>query len=170
MNKNTVVIRPSSPEDIAQIQAIYAREVLEGTASFELTAPDLDEMRRRRETVINAGFPYLIAAYDERIAGYAYASTYRPRPAYRFSVENSVYVARWAQRRGVGGRLLTELIDACCALGLRQMIAIIGDSKHIASIQLHQKAGFRIVGTLTNVGFKFDRWLDTVIMQRSLAD
>ncbi len=165
-----LLIRASRPADLAQIQAIYAAEVRGGTASFELEPPDLGEMRRRRETILDGGFPYLVAEFEERVAGYAYATAYRPRPAYRHTVENSVYVARRAWRRGIGLRLLRALVDACRERGFRQMVAVIGDAEHLASIRLHEKAGFRMVGTLADVGRKFERWLDIVVMQRALDD
>ena len=162
-------IRPATGDDMQAIQEIYALEVTRGVVSFELVPPDVDEMRRRFKGAREAGYPYLVASLGDRIAGYAYAGPYRPRPAYRFSVENSVYVAPWAQRRGVGSALLDALISECEALPFRQMVAIIGDSANLASIELHRKAGFRLVGTLQDVGYKFDRWLDTVIMQRALG-
>ncbi len=152
------------------IQAIYAAEVTGGTASFELDPPSLEEMRRRRDALVNNGYPYLVAVTDEpALVGYAYAGPYRPRPGYRFTVEDSVYVAPPARRRGVAGQLLKALIEECEKRRFRQMIAVIGDSAHLASIRLHETAGFRHIGTLSNVGFKFQRWLDTVIMQRALG-
>jgi phosphinothricin acetyltransferase len=163
------VIRASLPEDIPAITAIYAVHVCEGFGSFELTPPSEAEMARRRQAVIAAGLPYLIAELDSRIAGYAYASPFRPRPAYAATVENSVYVADWAQRRGVGRTLLTALIEACAAAGKQEMIAVIGDSGNVASIRLHQAVGFYHVGTLQDVGFKHGRWLDVVLMQRRLS-
>ena len=126
-------------------------------------------MGRRRQAVIAAGLPYLVAALDSRVAGYAYASPFRPRPAYAATVENSVYVAEWAQRRGVGRALLTGLVQACAAAGKQQMIDVIGDSANVASIALHQAVGFYRVGTLKDVGFKHGRWLDVVLMQRRLS-
>jgi L-amino acid N-acyltransferase YncA len=154
---------------MAEVREIYALEVREGTASFELEPPSLSEMTERFAAIEAAGLPYLVAALDDRIAGYAYAAPYRPRPAYRHTVEDSVYVARWARRQGVGRALLAALIERASARGMRQMVAIIGDSAHRASIELHARAGFRLVGTLENVGWKFGRWLDTVIMQRPLG-
>ncbi|HSS63414.1 MAG TPA: GNAT family N-acetyltransferase [Gammaproteobacteria bacterium] len=162
-------LRPATSEDMAHVQEIYALEVLGGVVSFELEPPDVNEMRRRFQVAREAGYPYLLASMGTRVAGYAYAGPYRPRPAYRFTVENSVYVAPWARRRGVASRLLEALISECQALPFRQMVAIIGDSDNAASIELHRKAGFRLVGTLRGVGYKFDRWLDTVIMQRALG-
>ena len=164
-----IQIRPASEDDMGAVQEIYAREVTEGRVSFELEPPDVDEMRRRFRDARMQGYPYLVASLDGRIAGYAYAGPYRARPAYRFTVENSVYVAPWAQRRGLASRLLEALISECEALPYRQMVAIIGDSDNKASIDLHRKAGFRLVGVLENVGYKFGLWLDTVIMQRALG-
>jgi phosphinothricin acetyltransferase len=154
---------------LAQVREIYALEVREGTASFELEPPSLTEMTARFAAIEAAGLPYLVAALDGRVAGYAYAAPYRPRPAYRHTVEDSVYVARWARRQGIGRALLHALIERATTQGMRQMVAIIGDSAHAASIELHARAGFRLVGTLENVGWKFGRWLDTVIMQRPLG-
>jgi L-amino acid N-acyltransferase YncA len=162
-------VRRCTLGDLPEVCEIYALEVREGTASFELEPPGLTEMTARFAAIESAGLPYLVAVQDGRIAGYAYASAYRPRPAYRHTVEDSVYVARWARRQGVGGALLAELVERATARGMRQMVAIIGDSAHAASIQLHQRAGFRLVGTLEHVGWKLGRWLDTVIMQRPLG-
>jgi phosphinothricin acetyltransferase len=163
------VIRASHPEDIPEVTAIYAVHVRQGLGSFELTPPDAAEMTRRREAVIGAGLPYLVAELAGRLAGYAYASPFRPRPAYGSTVENSVYVAEWAQRHGVARALLKALIQACEAVGKRQMIAVIGDSGNAASIALHQSVGFQHAGTLKDVGFKRGRWLDVVMMQRPLG-
>jgi L-amino acid N-acyltransferase YncA len=168
MNKKPAV-RGCTPEDLAYVCEIYAVEVREGTASFELEPPSVAEMTARFTAIEAAALPYLVAELDRRIAGYAYAAPYRPRPAYRCTVENSVYVARWARRRGVGHALLQAVIERASAQGMRQMVAIIGDSAHAASIELHARAGFRLVGTLEHVGWKFGRWLDTVIMQRPLG-
>lgn len=164
------LIRPSRETDIAAIQAIYAEAVTLGTASFELEAPDLAEMTARRARLLAAGYPYLVAESDGRVAGYAYAGPYRPRPAYRFSVENSIYVAPGMRGRGVGRRLLAALIAASEAAGYRQMVAVIGDSGNAASITLHAGAGFRLIGTFEAAGFKFGRWIDSVLMQRPLGD
>ena len=163
------IIRASQPEDMAGVAAIYAVHVRQGLASFELTPPSTAEMAQRRAAVIAASLPYLVAEIDGRLAGYAYASPFRPRPAYETTVENSVYIAEWSQRQGVGRALLKALILACEAVGKRQMIAVIGDSGNIASIALHQAVGFQHVGTLKDVGFKHGRWLDVVIMQRCLG-
>src|SRR5262245_61438828 len=139
------VIRASRSEDIAGVTAIYAVHVCQGLGSFELTPPDTTEIARRREAVLAAGLPYLVAELDGRLAGYAYASPFRPRPAYGATIENSVYVAEWAQRHGVARALLSTLIQACAAAGKRQMIAVIGDSGNTASIALHQAMGFQHV-------------------------
>jgi len=162
-------IRPATPGDVAAIAGIYARAVRHGTASFEIDPPDGDEMLRRYQALASADFPYLVAERAGMIAGYAYAGPYRMRPAYRWTVEDSVYVAETAQRRGVGRALLEALIAQSEARGFRQMIAVIGDSAQTPSIALHRSAGFRMVGTLEAVGFKFGRWLDSVLMQRPLG-
>ena len=164
-----LLIRQSRDNDITQIAAIYDHAVETGTASFELDPPGPDEMARRRTALIDAGYPYLVAELDEKIAGYAYAGPYRTRPAYRHSVENSVYIADWARRRGVGQALLKALVAACERAGYRQMIAIIGDSRHQASISLHRVHGFTLVGTIKDVGYKHGQWLDSVIMQMPLG-
>jgi L-amino acid N-acyltransferase YncA len=164
------VIRPATAADLPAITAIYREAVLHGTATFELTPPTLEEMTRRFDSLTNGGFPYLAADLDGELVGYAYAGPYRPRPAYRFTVENSVYLAPTAHRRGIGGLLLRRLIDDSEARGYRQMIAVIGDSANQASIGLHRSAGFALIGTHPAVGFKFGRWLDTVMMQRPLGE
>jgi phosphinothricin acetyltransferase len=163
-------IRPATEADLPCVTEIYEHAVLHGTATFELIAPDLAEMTRRFRTLIDAGFPYLVAAIDGEVIGYAYAGPYRPRPAYRFTVENSIYLKPATHRRGIGLTLLKRLLLECEARGHRQMIAVIGDSANAASIELHRGAGFRMVGAFENIGFKFGRWLDTVLMQRPLGD
>ncbi len=163
-------IRSAIPADIPAITEIYAEAVNHGTATFELEPPDAGEMRRRFDELHCGGFPYLVAEVDGRIAGYAYAGLYRARPAYRFTVENSVYLAPAVHRRGIGLALLTELIARCETRGYRQMVAVIGDSANAASIGIHARAGFEMTGTLRHVGFKFGRWLDTVLMQRALGE
>lgn len=165
----TVLIRPAHEEDLAAITAIYADAVINGTASFELEPPDLAEMKSRRAALIDKGFPYLVAERADHIVGYAYAGPYRPRPAYAFTVEDSIYVAPDAHRSGAGRALLAKLISTCEEKGFRQMVAVIGDSLSAASIGLHQHMGFAHVGTVRNVGFKKGRWLDQVIMQKSLG-
>jgi L-amino acid N-acyltransferase YncA len=167
-------IRPAETRDLPAITRIYAHAVRHGTASFELDAPDEVEMTRRHQALVNGGFPYLVAEQDSEspaseVLGYAYAGPYRPRPAYRFTVEDSVYMAPHAYRRGIGRALLARLILECEAHGFRQMVAVIGDSAQTPSIALHEALGFRHVGTLQAVGFKFDRWLDSVLMQRALG-
>ncbi len=166
----TVTIRPARAADIPAITRIYAHAVEHGTASFELTPPDEAEMARRMDDLLRKGYPYLIAEAGGALAGYAYSGPYRTRPAYRPTVENSVYIAHDRHRRGVGRVLLAALIEACAASGFRQMIAVIGDSpRQAASIGLHRDLGFRHVGILEDVGFKHGRWLDSVLMQRSLG-
>jgi phosphinothricin acetyltransferase len=162
-------IRPATDADMDVIAAIYAHHVRHGLASFETEPPDAAEMRRRRADILAKGLPYLVAADGDAVLGYAYASTYRPRAAYANTVENSVYLHPEAIGRGIGQRLLAALIEVCEARGLRQMIAVVGDSANVASIRLHEKLGFRLVGVLTNVGYKHGRWLDTVLLQRSLG-
>ena len=167
-------IRPAEPCDIAAMTRIYAHAVRHGTASFEIDPPDESEMRRRFEALVGGGYPSLVAAQGVagsagEVLGYAYAGPYRARPAYRFTVEDSIYVAPQTQRHGIGRALLRQLITECEARGFRQMIAVIGDSAQTASIALHAGLGFRLVGTLEAVGFKFDRWLDSVLMQRGLG-
>ena len=162
-------VRPAALTDIPEITRIYAHAVETGTASFELTPPDEAEMTRRMSGLLDGGFPYLVAEMEGTLAGYAYAGPYRARPAYRFTVEDSVYVAPEEQGRGIGRVLLPALVEASAARGFRQMIAVIGDSEQAASIALHARAGFYYVGTFPHVGFKFGRWLDTVLMQRALG-
>ncbi len=164
-----LLIRAAAAADLAAITAIYDHAVRTGTATFELEPPTLAEMTTRFDNLTGARFPYVVAITEGRVAGYAYAGPYRPRPAYRFTVENSVYLPPEAQRRGIGLRLLTALIDESTARGFRQMIAVIGDSANAGSIGVHTRAGFEMIGTHRNVGFKFGRWLDTVMMQRELG-
>lgn len=165
------VIRSATEADMGAVAEIYAHHVLHGTASFETEPPPLEEMRRRRADVLERGLPYLAAeAPDGTIIGYAYATAYRPRPAYRNTVENSVYVRQDMVGRGVGRALLQALIAECEGRGFRQMVAVVGDSANLASIRLHEALGFRLVGTLRSVGRKHGRWLDTVLLQRPLGD
>lgn len=163
-------LRDCAAADLAAVTAIYADAVRNGRASFELEPPDLAEMTRRRDLLVGGGFPYLVAESAGAIVGYAYAGPYRSRPAYAGTVENSVYVTPGLQGRGVGRALLARLIDEAAARGFRQMVAVIGDSENSASIRLHERAGFRLVGVLRAVGFKHGVWLDTVLMQRPLGD
>jgi phosphinothricin acetyltransferase len=167
--KPELMIRPAVPGDAEAIARIYAPQVLEGTASFEIEAPDAAEMTARLVRVTGAGWPWLVDDRDGIIAGYAYAAQFRDRQAYRHTCENSVYVARDFQRQGVGAGLLAALSDAARAAGFREMIAVIGDgSGNLASIGLHRAAGFRDAGLLKNVGLKFGRLLDVAYMQKSL--
>ena len=163
-------IRPATEADLSFVTKIYAHAVLHGTATFELTPPDLAEMTRRYRVLMDGAFPYLVAVLDGIVVGYAYAGAYRPRPAYRFTVENSIYLDQAIHRRGIGMKLMRRLIDDCETRGYRQMIAVIGDSANAGSIGVHIKTGFAMVGTHPNVGFKFGRWLDTVMMQRPLGE
>jgi phosphinothricin acetyltransferase len=166
---SVAAIRPATPADLPDIQRIYAHHVLNGLASFEEVAPDLAEMTRRYTALIEAGYPYLAAEVEGRVLGYSYCGPYRPRPAYRYSVENSVYLAPEAARKGIGRLLLTTLIERATEIGKRQMVAVIGDSANAASIGLHEALGFRRVGTIEGAGFKHGRWVDSVLMQRALG-
>jgi L-amino acid N-acyltransferase YncA len=163
------LIRSATLADIPAIAAIYAHAVEYGTASFEIEPPDEQEMADRFRALAGGGFPCLVAEHDGAVRGYAYAGPYRARIAYRYTVENSVYVAPDCQRLGIGRALMEELLSQAGSLGFRQMIAVIGDSEQIASIALHRAAGFQMIGTFAAVGFKFGRWLDTVLMQRQLG-
>ena len=162
-------LRDATAQDTGAIAAIYAHHVLNGTGSFELEPPDAAEMTKRLGAIAQAGFPCIVAELDGRITGYAYAGPYRPRPAYRFTVENSVYVHPDCIGSGVGSLLMAALIDRCEKLGLRQMVAVIGDSANTGSLELHRKFGFVETGLLKDVGYKFGRWLDVVLMQRNLG-
>jgi phosphinothricin acetyltransferase len=164
-----LLIRPVQVRDGAAITRIYADAVRHGTASFELEPPDEAEMARRQDGLLGGGYPFLVAEISGAVVGYAYAGPYRARPAYYWAVEDSVYIAPQAQRQGIGRALLSRLIAEAEARGFRQMIAVIGDSAQTASIALHAAAGFHRIGTLAAVGFKFDRWLDSVLMQRALG-
>ena len=161
-------IRPATAADVPAIAAIYGHHVRTGLASFELEAPDVEEMLRRHADIRGRGYPYLVATAGGRVLGYAYASAYRARPAYRFAVENSVYVDAATHRGGVGRALLEALIGECVARGYRQMVAVIGDSANAASIGLHAACGFTRIGTLPAIGWKRGRWVDSVLMQRAL--
>ena len=166
---STAILRPAAGGDIAAITRIYADAVTHGTASFELEPPDEAEMARRHQALLAGGYPYLVAETAGAIAGYAYAGAYRARPAYRWCVEDSVYVAPDYHRRGIGRLLLARLVEECEQRGFRQMIAVIGDSAQTPSIALHAALGFDMIGTLRSVGFKHGRWLDTPLMQRALG-
>jgi L-amino acid N-acyltransferase YncA len=160
----------AQPTDAEAIAAIYRPAVLEGTASFELEAPDVAEMSRRMAAIAAGGYPYLVAELFGAIVGYGYLSAYRPRPAYRWSVENSIYIAPDKQGQGIGRTLLTALIMEAKARGYRQMVAVIGDSANAGSTRLHRACGFKFCGTVHSVGFKHGRWLDSVTMQLALGD
>lgn len=169
MTRSAPTIRPSTAADLAAITAVYAVNVVHGSGTFELDAPDRAEMARRREGVLAQGLPWLVAEHDGRVVGFAYASPFRPRPAYRYCLEDSVYLDPAALGRGIGRALLAELVARCEARGARQMLAVIGDSANAASIALHRALGFAPVGLLRDAGWKFERWLDVVIMQRALG-
>ena len=162
-------LRPAAPADLPAIQAIYAHHVLHGLASFEEEPPSLEELRRRYDDCVRRGLPWLVSEIAGQVAGYGYCSPYRPRSAYRYTLEDSVYVQQDAQGKGVGSAILRELIVRCEALGYRQLVAVIGDSANAASINLHARLGFIRSGTLRSAGFKFGRWVDSVVMQRPLG-
>jgi L-amino acid N-acyltransferase YncA len=164
-----VIIRPVEDRDMDAIAVIYDHHVRHGTASWELEPPDRAELVRRRDSVLTLGMPYIVAESAGQVVGYAYAGPYRPRPAYRFTVENSIYIDAGRTGQGLARPLLERLIDDCTAAGMRQMIAIIGDSDNYASIRFHEKMGFRKVGQIDRIGWKFGRWLDSVVMQRALG-
>lgn len=162
-------IRNATAADLRAITLVYSMNVLLGTGSFETAVPDEAEMGRRVGAIDALGLPWLVAEIGGSVVGYAYAGPFRVRPAYRFTVEDSIYVAPDAIGRGVGKALLASLIERCEALGKRQMLAVIGDSGNTASIQLHLACGFERIGTMSNIGWKLDRWLDVVLMQRTLG-
>jgi L-amino acid N-acyltransferase YncA len=166
------LIRPALSADIPAIAAIYGHAVLHGTASWELEPPGEAEMQRRFAAIRAGGYPYLVAEQGSDILGYAYAGAYRPRPAYRATVENSIYIAPKAQGFGIGSLLLDALMQACAERGFRQMIAVIGDGtgSSIGSRRLHERAGFRLIGVAEKVGFKQGRWLDQMLMQKELGE
>jgi L-amino acid N-acyltransferase YncA len=163
-------LRAATRGDVPAIGAIYGHHVVHGLASFELEAPSLEEMLRRFEAVTGAGYPYVVAVENHQVLGYAYASAFRARPAYRYTVEDSVYIDPAAAGRGIGRKLLLAIIDACTRANFRQMIAVIGDSANHASIGLHRACGFDRMSVFLATGFKHGRWVDTVFMQRALGD
>jgi len=162
-------VRPATPDDLPAIHSIYSHHVLHGLASFEESAPPLEEMRRRFDDVRGRRLPYLAADFGGALIGYGYCAPYRSRSAYRYSLEDSIYVRQGSEGRGVGAALLRELVSRCEGLGYRSIIAVIGDSANAASINLHASLGFLRVGTLRSAGFKFGRWVDSVLMQRMLG-
>jgi L-amino acid N-acyltransferase YncA len=163
-------LRTATVEDLPAIAKIYEHHVLHGSASFETVPPSESEFRSRYENIIGAGYPYLVAEMEGAVLGYAYASAYRARHAYRFAVEDSIYVRDGLAGKGIGRALLAELIARCEASGFRLMIAVIGDSANAGSISVHARAGFRFAGVLPAVGFKHERWIDSVLMTRALGD
>jgi L-amino acid N-acyltransferase YncA len=169
MSTVPLTLRPSTPDDVPAITAIYAQGVLQGTGTFELTPPTEQEMAERRREVLAKGWPWLVAERGGAVLGYAYASPFRPRLAFRYCLEDSIYLAPDAQGQGVGTLLLAELLARCEAAGARQMLAVIGDSQNLGSIGLHRRLGFEPAGLLRSAGWKFDRWLDVVLMQKGLG-
>ncbi|MDT8999050.1 N-acetyltransferase family protein [Paucibacter sp. APW11] len=169
IKSGTLVLRPSQDGDLPAIQQIYGLAVQNGTGTFETEVPDQAEMARRRAEVLGRGLPWLVAERDGQLLGYAYANYFRPRLAYRFCVEDSIYLHPSAQGQGVGRLLLAELIARCEAAGARQMLAVIGDAENHGSVGLHRSLGFAHTGVLKSAGWKFGRWLDVVMMQRTLG-
>ena len=165
----SITIRPAVEGDFDAIAAIYAVDVLHHTATFELEAPSASELFRRATEGVDRGLEWFVADEDGSVIGYAYAAPFRLRPAYRFSVETSIYVDRTQHGRGVGRRLMEAVIRQCARMGVRQLMAVIGDSANVGSIGLHRALGFRDAGVWREVGFKFDRWLDVVVMQLDLG-
>ena len=169
MGAEELEIRDATEADMAVVQTIYAHYVLHGLATFEEVPPSVAELLSRRASVLDLGLPFLVAELNDQVAGYSYATSYRLRPAYRYTIEDSVYVAQGLGGHGIGRALLTALVARCEAGPWRQMLAVIGDSGNGGSIALHARLGFQPVGTLTSVGFKLGRWVDTVLMQRPLG-
>jgi phosphinothricin acetyltransferase len=169
MSTPALLIRPSTPDDLPAITSIYGWNVLNGTGTFELDPPDESEMARRRDDVLSKGLPWLVVQRDGVVLGYAYANHFRPRKAYRFCLEDSVYLAPEAKGQGLGRLLLAELLARCEAAGARQMLAVIGDSANLGSIGVHRTLGFEHIGVMKAAGWKFDEWRDVVIMQKALG-
>jgi phosphinothricin acetyltransferase len=165
----SLILRPSTSADLSAITAIYGHAVLHGTGTFELEPPALEEMMQRRENVLAGGWPWLVAEREGKVLGYAYAAPFRPRRAYRFCLEDSIYLDEGARGQGIGRLLLAELIARCELLGARQMLAVIGDSENAGSIGVHRALGFEDAGVLKAAGWKFERWLDVVILQKALG-
>lgn len=170
LSPETIMLYDASIADMAQIQQIYAHHVIHGIASFETEPPTLAEMLSRRENILDKGLPYLVAKCGDQVLGYSYLAPYRPRYAYRFTCESSVYISEDQQGQGIGKRLMQEVIKRATQGGWRQMIANVGNSANYGSIGLHESLGFKIIGTLKSVGFKHGRWIDTVLMQLELGD
>jgi L-amino acid N-acyltransferase YncA len=167
--QSVITIRPATLQDMPAVQAIYANYVLNELATFELVPPSLEEMCARRTSILECGLPYLVAELDDEIAGYAYAATYRPRPAYRYTLEDSVYISPVHLGKGLGSKLLGEVIHLCEKGPWRQMVAVIAMGDRPGSAELHSKLGFVEVGRMPDVGYKFNRWIGTLIMQRKLG-
>lgn len=165
-----LIIRASTVTDLPALTRIYGHAVVQGTGTFELEAPDEPEMARRRGDVLDRGMPWLVATRQNHVLGYAYASPFRPRLAYRFCLEDSIYLDPTAQGQGIGRALLAELLAQCTARGARQMLAVIGDSANAGSIAVHRACGFLPAGTFKSAGWKFNRWLDVILMQRALGE
>jgi phosphinothricin acetyltransferase len=165
-----LIIRPSTDADLSAITTIYAHHVLKGTGTFEVDPPSLDDMRTRRADVLSKGLPWLVAAQEDVVVGYAYCNWFKPRPAYRFSAEDSIYLSPEATGKGLGRTLLAELMAQAQRAGVRKLIAVIGDSANAGSIGVHQSAGFEHVGVLKSCGWKFDKWLDVVLMDKALGE
>lgn len=168
-SQNQIVIRDSRLEDMADIHRIYAHHVENGTASFEEIAPNQETLAQRRQNVLDSNAPHIVAELNGTVHGFAYAATFRPRSAYRHTLEDSIYVDPQATGKGIGSKLLGELVERCTQLGYRQMVAVIGGGQNVASINLHKRHGFEQAGHLKSTGFKFGAWVDTVIMQRQLG-
>jgi L-amino acid N-acyltransferase YncA len=165
-----LIIRPSTDADLPAITAIYGHHVLTGTGTFEVDPPSLDDMRARRADVLSKGLPWLVAVENEKVVGYAYCNWFKPRPAYRFSAEDSIYLSPEAAGKGIGRTLLAELLAQAQRAGVRKLIAVIGDSANAGSIAVHKAAGFQPVGVLKSCGWKFDKWLDVVLMDKFLGE
>lgn len=163
------IIRPSQPEDLSAITAIYQHHVLNGTGTFEIEPPTQKDMAARRSDVLGKGLPYLVIEADGQVQGFAYCNWFKPRPAYRFSAEDSIYLAPDAAGKGWGRLLLAELCRAAEQSGIRKLIAVIGDSANAGSIGVHKSVGFEAVGTVKSCGWKFNRWLDIVMMEKALG-
>lgn len=163
-----VIIRPSEVSDIGDVQRIYEYEVLNGTATFDKIPPSENDLMSKRQVIIDNGFPYLVAEINGKVVGYSYVSLYRERSAYSKTVENAIYIDPDYRGMGIASKLMKALLPICEEIGLKQVIAVIGDSENHGSINLHKKLGFREVGVLENVGYKFERWINVVLMQKSL--